>query len=145
MNKTTVLAALVVVLAAGAATAACLERQSTIRHAGDALARANEYFDAGALFFEPRYAEAEKAVADANSTLFRDPLAAEGLRACLVDVKLSRSYMEMSGKNEELVNREVKDKDTPQLIAESRALLDDTQRKMAEFMAKASKCAPATP
>jgi hypothetical protein len=145
MNKTTislVLAGLVALLACGAATAAYIGGRSTIRHADEALARANEYFNAGALFFEPRYAEAEKAVADANNIFFRDPIEAALLRSCLVDVKLSRSWMEMSIQQGENLNALIGDKASPDQIAKSRTLLDDVQRKMTETMTRAHNCAP---
>ena len=134
-----------VALVAGGSTVYAMARQTSIRHAGEAIARANEYFDSGALFFEPRYADAEKAVSEANSILFRDPQAAALLRMCLSDVKLSRQYLDISTRAEDLLNRQVKDGDAPQTIAESRVYLKNMQDKLTEFVTSAHNCAPAIP
>lgn len=63
-----------------------IERDSSMRRAGESIARANEYWGQEALLYEPRYLEAQKTVADVTGTDLDRAL----LRSCLSTVNTSR-------------------------------------------------------
>jgi hypothetical protein len=68
---------------------ACTQN-SSIKHAYQAIDRASEYWATDAAFFEPRYLEAEKAIAEVD-----DAVMAARLRSCLTLVSAARQSNEI--------------------------------------------------
>jgi hypothetical protein len=69
-----------------------ISNHMAVRRAGEAIVRADEYWDQSEFLFEPRYLEAEKAVAEVSEVLD-----SETLKLCLQSVRLSRQSLQIAG------------------------------------------------
>ena len=130
----------IVLLAVGACVAFyVLSRRSAIKRAYEAIGRAEEYWDSGALLFEPRYLEAEKAVSEIGDG-FLDPLPAAKLRACLANIPLARESLKIGADLADDLDHAMSDHVSPKRIAELKGLTKDAQDSASKFEAQARKC-----
>ncbi len=90
-----------------------VERSSSMRRAYEAIARANEYYDAGALMWEPRFLEAEKAASEVTG----DSLDRASVRACLKYVTFAREALMGADKLARIREEYVRNKWSSQQIA----------------------------
>jgi hypothetical protein len=108
----------------------------SVRRAGQAIARADEYRDAEATLFEPRYLEAEKAVADVAG----DPFDKAHLQLCLTKVNLSRDYLGLRVRATALKVRTINDGSSRQQIAHAVAAEKQAEDTVIKFVSEKGKC-----
>jgi hypothetical protein len=128
---------LVAVLAVGPSVACFfVARHYSIRRAGQAIARTSEYWNASAILYEPRYLEAEKAVAD----VMGDSLDKAQLRLCLSNVRLARSSRETVDRWSALQAKAMSDGSSRAKIADTDAQAKKATDAHLKFLVASWKC-----
>lgn len=135
MTATRILISLVLLLVGAAVAFFFISRNKAIKRAYESIERTDEYWDAGALLFEPRYLEAEKAISEVD-----DIVVAARLRSCLTYVSSSRKSREMGAEaaasKEDAISRGL----SRQLIAERDALIKALGERVLKLRSAVAEC-----
>ena len=112
-----------------------VSRRNAMQRAQRAIERVDEYWDSGSAVFDPRYLEAEKAVAEVS-----DALDSANLRACLSLVKLSRETRILRESDRIRHYDAISDELPRKAIAEREALANDTGTMLDGLRGKVQTC-----
>lgn len=111
---------------------------NTVVRAYQAISRADEYWKASELLFEPRYLDAEKAVAELQNSL--DPLQYAKAHECLSDVLFARQALRYGTELDGYLKQAISEHDSSRKIAELRTDVNNAEETLKKRRSDVEKC-----